>query len=58
MERDEVLDLMFGPVDVALILIDRTQLVVIEENRVVPVTVEPGAKSLHRLRLVLVVAFD
>lgn len=58
MARDEVLDLVFGPVDVALIFIDRAQFVVIEEHRVVAVAVEPGTKSLHRLELVFVVAFD
>src|SRR4051794_40033187 len=58
MNGDEILDLVFEPVNIALILVDRAQLVVVEEHGGVAVSVEPGAEPLYRVRLVLVIALD
>src|SRR6476661_4579042 len=56
--RDEILDALPGPVNVALVFVDRAQLAIIEKNRAISMAVEPGAKPFHRISLVFLVAFN
>ncbi len=58
MDGDKVLDLLFDPVRVTLVLIDRAQLKAIDEGSRVFVGSQPGAQPLDRVWLVLVVALD